>query len=412
MCVPEPARALLVVSMVLATMGAGCRSHDRVHTRDELAADFPPTIGPPLGLDRLGRGTADRLEAVVLLRQLGEVSVEDHQASARSAHVLMSVRFDEQRTVEVEMSVDACDALPSLLGERWGTSKRDLTTEVWTSAASSWTAGFETPKCVLRFTSKHVLPLRVGPPAVLAHVREGMTASEVAMVAPSIADGGSKDIPGVLDGMMAVVYEHDRVAYSAITVPPRITAILEERWGSALVGAEPDERFWVDPETGVRAAAFRTFGEITNISFRHYVPWRRWLGKGEGIDVLRSPVLGATPEELERAYGSALRNDRGWGDARPGDPIEYWIEVAPTEMTPPDRSRIDLFLDDAGRVKSFSFSLFYESRETRARMIAALESKWGARTKTTIGTQFQTASFTIHVNELGNGRLDVSVARR
>ncbi|MFT7625329.1 MAG: hypothetical protein ACI9WU_004520, partial [Myxococcota bacterium] len=152
-----------------------------------------------------------------------------------------------------------------------------------------------------------------------------------------------------------------------------LMAAFTAAWGAPrmlkkVLGEQP---FWYDAEKGLRVSA-RFRGDEVDLEFTRYTPLAALFGPGKdawGFEI--RPILGATPQELTDAWGSACRikDDKKFGSLTL-EKTDYQDNVGNT--------LIHLVFDDAQKVASFSFSLRYRDfPAARAEISALLETKYG-----------------------------------
>lgn len=393
---------VMVVILLAAISAMGCR-----RTSWPSLTDFPSSVGPPFGLDGLPSG-ANRFLATMLLQRSGTVDVDERSATLRANdYDTVETHFDHLFTSYVVVSQQPCQ-LGRTLVPRWGPGTQVGSVTTWAASSGEWIGRFaDGPRCALTFLSLRSLPTRVSAIGSVARIHPGMTREEAVALAPGIAGAATAvALPELPDSSVGVKYDDQSglVESTMVLLPPWIAHALEDRWGPGTPSAGV-YTMWHDRETKVRACAFmHDDGLVRRIDFDTYVPWQQWIGDGTEVAALSGPVVGATREEMVRRYGRALAPDVDVGDS-----FEYLLSVPPMELTPPGASKVRIVFDATNRVRATGFSLQYESRETRAAMLSALEAKWGPRTVRATGWEQHQGTRTIQIDELAPGELVITI---
>jgi hypothetical protein len=218
---------------------------------------------------------------------------------------------------------------------------------------------------------------RVAPPGMLATLRPGAPADELAKLR-----AGSGELPLGPEDVRAAIETDAEGRLRGILVaglPVNTPALLERAWGTATRTARG--LIWFDPQHGWRA---RYDDSLQAIELTGYLPARAWLGAGITIAALPAPVLGATRAQLTAKY--PLR-----GDTIALPPIEDGVVATTAKVT---------FDQGTKRVSQLAIELPFEGPARRDELVKLLEAKWGAARRNGTALVFPAKGIHIIVREV------------
>ncbi len=183
-------------------------------------------------------------------------------------------------------------------------------------------------------------------------------------------------------------------------ISPTTRKLIEVAWGPGVRRHDGVE--WVDT-AGVWRASLRPSPGGDHLEFSNYVPFSTWLGEHDKIVALPKAVLAATVDAIQSSYGSSFVREREAGGL-----YSYSLERPPTEWSeylPFTGIEVSLAPDSNDVVRGFSFTVGFDSTNTRDVILAQLERKWGKGTKTPQGDwSFSSTEYgTVHVGDLNDG---------
>lgn len=157
-----------------------------------------------------------------------------------------------------------------------------------------------------------------------------------------------------------------------------ITKAFDELWGQSKVINETlgPRTSWFDATNGVRASTKVELAahekERLDIEYVRYLPLAKFFGEPGpvwGFEKAERPLIGATPEELEAAYGK-LVVDKEAGTVK--------MELPPTDYDGDTSHTVILMFLERGKVRQWNTSIPFKDYEgARAEYEAALDAKLG-----------------------------------
>jgi len=408
-------------ALVICGLLAACGKPAEVRVLD--LADFPQQVGPPFGIDALAGGMSDREVSLVLERINGSEHRIDYSLQnenlgfmGRAGHrigyslkneklrVVGRLEFDGERLGDVVFTFKNCEAVRSIMISRWGAPSEEsfrMTKQLlWQSARSRWFASMEVglSACSVAFTSSDFFGPNVTAFAQFSQLKPGMSRAAATQISSEVATAGMAiGIRAVFDGLQGVDYHQtDRIEQVFSILPPRAIAALRRAWGNgAMISGEP-RMVWFDGGTGDRATL-----EGNRVAFDKAVRWEDWLGDGPSIKALGSPILGRSVADLKKERGADLSVEAPdkW-DISHHPTVE--LRLRPSQWSPDSRTRVDL-QNDGATVTHLTVILDFDTPATRAAMIHAFETKWGASKPGSPGLVFHADHMTVQVAELDSG---------
>jgi hypothetical protein len=221
----------------------------------------------------------------------------------------------------------------------------------------------------------------VHPPGALAVVRPWMQRGELAKLAPHHVAG--TDVPaGPEDVRLGIDVARDGHLRSVLVagLPPNTRSLIEQAWGAPTETATGP--IWWNPHAGWRA---RYDESLHTVTLFPYVPAARLLGAGVTIAAFAHPVLGATRDQLAKAYPSMQLTAQGGSLALP--PIEDGLLLTPATVKLDPRT---------GRVMLLALHLPFATPARRDELAALMEAKWGRAARANSSLAFP-ASKQVHI---------------
>ncbi len=199
-------------------------------------------------------------------------------------------------------------------------------------------------------------------PSVLKGLRPGMTAKEYKAIFPGMPDKDDIEVEGY-DTTFNVMFDQDSKKLASLYFGlPKDKALdmVSKAWGKPIATKDdidrPQQR-WFNPKTGVRAVLQEGYGDDMRLEFSAYMPAEKLLGAKPGPTFAfesKQPVLGATVEQLRKAYPGAIVEKREEGGQ------SVYLDLLPTEYGD-YWTRVNMTFDDAGKVRRFWFSIPFEA---------------------------------------------------
>lgn len=356
-------------------------------TREAASApELPADLTPPAALDGLRAGTPVDDAKLALAAFAPDPAYTDAAKRTRLVrdagggaryYVLVS-----EGTI-ARIGIEAPKAgLVEALTRRWGKPARatNLANEALVSwRAASWRVDVACRGELCRLAFHQPLApaffgAAVAPPGALAALQPWARRAEVERALPRFARGA--ELPaGPEDVRLAVELDRQGRLRSVLVagLPDDGRAIVERAWG-----APGDGDTWWNGAAGWRA---RLDDGLRTLQLFPYVPAAKLLGTGAGIAALPRPILGATRDQIARAYGA--------GFTLP--PIEDGLGATAVHIT----------YDAGGRATALAIELPFATAARRDELLRLLEAKWGAATRTQAGYTFaaSTQGLTIEARE-------------
>jgi hypothetical protein len=281
-----------------------------------------PTIEPPRGLAQLAPGMSvdEARRRVPDLHEPRRRGLRDELVlDTGVSDVKLTVRV-EQGTVSSIVAIVQGQRVREMLARAWGEPEivRDALGQpevTWASEATGWRVKLDCLErnCIVEYVPYRVLTAdyfgaHVMPPGDLAKLRIGMPVAEAQALAPgpvSVRGGIATQVDGVreyvaLDDQLGVV----RSIY--LNLPAGAEPLIELAWGPGAIATLPGNKHvkvWPDPSTRWRATLRQALGTSHDLVFDNYLPAAALFGDlPDTIEALPTPVLGATVDEVKRAY--------------------------------------------------------------------------------------------------------------
>jgi hypothetical protein len=157
-----------------------------------------------------------------------------------------------------------------------------------------------------------------------------------------------------------------------------ITKAFDELWGGSKVVKETlgPRTTWFDPKLGVRASTKVELRDHEkdrlDIDYVRYLPLAKFFGEPGalwGFEKAERPLIGATVEQLEAAYGK-LDVDKDSGTVK--------LRLPPTDYDGDTSQTMILMFLERGKVRMWNTSIPFDDYEpARAEYEAALDAKFG-----------------------------------
>ena len=218
----------------------------------------------------------------------------------------------------------------------------------------------------------------VAPPGELGKLRLGMPIAEARKAAPGLvpAERTYGTFPSGIAGVrlgVGVSDDRTRISRIKLILPPGGKDVLVQAWGPGqdLTCLREPCTYWFDPATGTRARLEPDSRVGSYVDFSSYTRAQALFGaKPVALAFETAPILGATLEELQKAYAATLHRE---------DPSAY-LELPPTEYEL-DATRIQLAFEH-GRVHRISFGVPSAGHApARDAILAAIDAAWGTGQK-------------------------------
>lgn len=374
-------RTVLPLALTLAACGSG--------DAGVSAGYFGKTVEPPRGLAKLRPGmTIEEVRAATPdLKEGTGIHEGDWFVPSGSSDVQLEVEFDDDRVQELLVKAKTTKLEP-MLTEAWGAPTKEVDpyskeeTAVWLDQAGGWRASLNCLErmCFLRFDSYKPLTAdffgkTAAPPGEFARLRVGMPADEAAKIigdplaVSEYVDAGPDNVSIIAQTSS----DTNTVTSVRMLLPKASKELLTQAWGAGLSAKDSIDRpltVWLDPATGWRATwEEQGVGDQGSLEFSNYLALPALLGdSGDGLAAFPTPVLGATRDELAKAYPATYRAD------------DEVFELAPTAWGSL-WTRVNTTFDDAGKLTAIRFGIPYQGHATaKADLQAAFEKRWGAPT--------------------------------
>jgi hypothetical protein len=236
-------------------------------------------------------------------------------------------------------------------------------------------------------------------PTVFKGLEPGMTVEEAKKKLPGLPEEDRIEDPEY-DGMYFYAYipkDDDEIKNLRAQLPKdKALDMVKAKWGEPVEGEDLGKpvHYWFNPETKIRASLKQSFGDDMDLEFEKYEPAAQLLGEGKDIAFLsKAPVLGASPEELEKAYGEwfyketeeeAKKNkeaiDKFSGGKTAGittDKPSIRLELDPPEYGG-NFMWVNFYWTDDNKVRRYTFDLSYRQAPAKKDEIFDLfKKKWG-----------------------------------
>ncbi len=203
-----------------------------------------------------------------------------------------------------------CAAIESILSARWGANSAGA--HSWFSDRTGWVATLNDnmpgANCAVSFLNRSYLGVAGSRPGVLG-LLGGLKREEVEKVLK-----GRDLSAGFSEIHFSLRYSDvdERVDYMEMDFPEAVAKAVESAWGQGrkMRGVLADE-VWFDESAKYRASMIHNEAGLWSLRFEPYIPLRMWLGSGDRIAALRSPVLGRDLQAVATAYGKLLNQVGG-----------------------------------------------------------------------------------------------------
>jgi len=341
------------------------------HRRALTAHDFPSRVAPPFGLDRLVGGDP-------LTKAQAAMKTVRFDSSSRPSGVEVKLMFEHDRLGDVVLELDNCAGISEMLTALWGASDHAAPVgdpnEIWASEATGWVASLRHRSlqggCVLSFTPSAFFGKTITPPRPLSPTLLGATRQRVTELAPALSGTHLKELGAIADAWLGLGFRPGdaRVQTEDLLIPKSASIAMKMAWGQGVRYPLRPTTIWVDPESGLRATGNEDVPDYDyHVRFDHYVPLTKWLGPGEALAVLPSPVLGKQWEEVAEAYGEAVQ------------PGFHSLFLPPFESSDQSEEQVVLSSDENHVISSLDFEIPYSDDNMKESHLRLLESKWGLR---------------------------------
>lgn len=374
-------RSILPSALAIATLAA-CGGDSGVS-----AGYFGKTVEPPRGLGKLRPGMT-REEVKKLTPDLKEgkgIHEGDWFLDSGSSDVQLEVEFDDDRVQELLVKAKTTKLEP-MLTEAWGAPTKEVDkyskeeTATWLNQAGGWRASLNCLErmCFLRF--ENFKPLTADffgkapvPPGEYANVRCGMPAAEAATIIgdPLAVEKYVEAGPDDTNIIAQTSSQSGTVSSVRMMLPKTAKDILTEAWGAGTAAKDSIGKpltVWLDPASGWRAIwEDQSIGDTGSLEFTNYLSLPALLGEsGDGLAAFPTPVLGATRDELAKAYPAVWRADDDVFELPPTAWGQLW-------------TRVNTTFDDAGKLTAIRFGIPYKGQATaKADLQGEFEKRWGA----------------------------------
>lgn len=361
------------VCVVVLALGA-CKGNTSKAPLDQV---FGKSVEPPAGMAAIKPGmTLDQAKSAVPDLKAGEAAAEGSwmKHTGRSGVAVFVVLQDKTvtalRTVIAEKENDVVAALE----KAWG--KPAAGTE-WHDENTGWRAQLDCKKdvpCNLDFTAytppkpeakADLFPAKIGPPVAVASIKTFEEAQKV--------PGMTKEFSLELADGVVVQLGSDRsgnVGSYSVTATEAVKEMLTKQWGAPQEGGPAAKAVasWSDPATGWRAwlvpGAQMGSKSAYVLSIGTFTPMTTLLGTGPDIAALPTPILGATKDDILKAYPTAVARDEE----------KVTIGFPATEHSDyPTIVKVEL---DEGKATTMEIDLPFQPQGKDA-VFALLKQKWG-----------------------------------
>ncbi|MEM7155954.1 MAG: hypothetical protein AAF799_24090 [Myxococcota bacterium] len=212
------------------------------------------------------------------------------------------------------------------------------------------------------------------PPEAYLGLTPGMTLEQAQALVP---DAPKKDMGRDPDLRMTynIKWDEDRGTIETLWFLARdldAAALATEAWGEPIrnTGTAGEKGFlWFEPESAVRVD-ISDGDSYDRVEFRSYVPTEAFLGAaGEDFAFqAEHPLLGATLDEIREAYPTVLVERSATSQHLAFPPTEFELFT----------TRVNLYFDNKGKVRKYTFDLAYILDPTAKDSIRGmLDSKLG-----------------------------------
>lgn len=202
------------------------------------------------------------------------------------------------------------------------------------------------------FTTKK--PAQIGP---LAQVKLGSTEAEAKKAAPKLMElgGVQSDIDNVWFSVFAM---DDKVMYETMSMP-KVGALdtVKAAWGEPVKGKDEimnaPQYYWFNPEDGIRAKLGDSLDKDSmQLQIDAYQPVAKQIGDSGPPFAFekKKALLGATPDEIKKAYGDLAKSTGG-------DGTDIHLELPPNEYGS-FNTWVSLMFD-AGKVTQYTIKFDY-----------------------------------------------------
>jgi hypothetical protein len=226
----------------------------------------------------------------------------------------------------------------------------------------------------------------VAAPGPLGKLKIGMPVDEAKKVAGSYIPSGKRDYQSYPSGYSGMKYavglddEKTKVNQIRIIIPESAKATLDKAWGASLESKCHDDPcwYWFDASTGVRAKAEKEFRKgYIGVDFYNYSPIDKLFApKPATFAFETTPLLGATIDDVKKAYGAQYHEDAGSSST-----VRY-LELPPTKYES-YWTRVNLH-DENGKVTELAMSIETPDEIATAHdeLYGEIEKQWGKPVET------------------------------
>lgn len=355
------------------------------------AAYFGKNVAPPRDLAKLRPGmTLEEAKAAApALKQGTGRHQSDWYVPSGNSDIELEVGLRDEVITDLVVKTRT-NKLEPILSKAWGEAKKvpdrysKEEVSMWFDEAAHWKADLSCLErmCFLRFTSYEPLTAAyfgktVAPPGDFAKLRVGMPGDEAKKL---IADPRALDeyVPAGPDDV-SIIAQLESTGGTVSSVRLMLPVASKEQvvaaWGPGVAVKDSigrDLTMWLDPATGWRATWETSVGDTGSLELTNYLSTDAILGTGDQLGLLPTPVLGATREDLAKAYPGTWHADGEYFELPPSALGSNW-------------TRVNTRFDDAGKLTSVRFGIPYQGTDTaKAELLAAFEKRWGASSRARI----------------------------
>lgn len=351
------------------------------------AAYFGKTVEPPRDLAKLRPGmTLDEVRAAVPdLTQGKGIHEDDYFVASGAPDVQLEVELDDDRVESLVVKAKTTKLEP-MLTEAWGPPAKEVDkyskeeTSVWVNAEKGWRASLSCLErmCFLYFEDYQPLTAAFFgkapvPPGEFAELRVGMPADQAKQrlsrpeAVEKYVDAGPDDVNIIAQTSS----QTGTISSIRLSMPASAKALVTEAWGPGIAAKDSIDRpitVWLDAASGWRAVWEDGLVDDTgSLAFTNFLPLPALLGEtGDGLAAFPTPVLGATRDELAKAYPGVYRADEEIFELPPTAWGSHW-------------TRVNTIFDDAGKLVAIRFGIPYEGHDpVKGEIQAAFDQRWGA----------------------------------
>ena len=351
------------------------------------AGYFGKTVEPPRDLGKLRPGMKrDEVKKLVPgMKEGSGIHEGDWFVESGLSDVQLEVEFDDDVVQELLVKAKTTKLEP-MLTEAWGAPTKEVDRyskeeqAVWLNQAGGWRATLNCLErmCFLRFDSYAPLTAEFfgkapAPPGAFAKLRVGMPVDEARKL---LDDPRAVDeyIDAGPDGV-SIIAQGSSMTSSIISVrlllPEDAKELVTKAWGPGVAGKNAIGKpvtVWLDPASGWRAIwEDPSVGDDASLELTNYLPLPALLGEtGDALAAFPTPVLGATREEIAKAYPGVYQAEDEVFELPPTAWGSLW-------------TRVNTYFDEAGTLTGLRFGIPYEGSDgAKAEIQAFLDKRWGA----------------------------------